>query len=444
MQPEPTARELRRALDEGRLTVRELVDTCLARIEADEPRIRAWAHLDPGYARAQADALDSAQRAGRPRGPLFGLPIGVKDIVDTADLPTEHGSPVFVGRRPSRDAWLVARLKAAGAVILGKTVTTEFATFHPGPTRNPHDPVRTPGGSSSGSAAAVALGMAPLAIGSQTNGSVIRPAAFCGVVGYKPSHGLIPRTGMLEQSPTLDHVGVFARELGDAALLAETLVGFDPDDPATRPQAAPRLCRAVEEGMLVRPRLALLWGPAAERTEPAMRAAMDEVRASLGEALVDVGLPPLFDGALAVHRTIWTAELAARFARLVADHEQLVSPRFRELVQEGERVSAVAYQRALAARERMRAELAAFMHEIDAILTPAAPGEAPLGLESTGDPSFCTAWTLVGAPALSLPVLSGPAGLPMGLQVVAEPGDDERLFRIAAWLLRALTEEVSP
>lgn len=444
MPPEPTAQELRAALLEGRIAVRELVETCLARIEADEPRIRAWAHLDRDYAIAQAEALDDARRRGRPHGPLFGLPVGVKDIVDTADLPTEHGSPIFLARRPSRDAWLVSRLRAAGAVILGKTVTTEFAAFTPGPTRNPHDPERTPGGSSSGSAAAVAAGMIPLAVGSQTNGSVIRPAAFCGVVGFKPTHGSIPRTGMLEQSPTLDHVGVFARDLADAALLAEVLVGFDHEDPATRPQAPPRLSRAAAEGLPVRPRLAIVLGPARDRAEPAMLEAMAELAEALGEVAIALELPPAFARALDVHRTIWTAELAFRFGRLVAERGELVSERFKELVREGERVDAVAYQRALGQRALLRRELAALFHEIDAFLTPAAPGEAPLGLAATGDPAFCTTWTLCGVPALTLPLLSGPSGLPMGLQLVADVGDDERLFRVAAWLRATLAEETAP
>jgi Asp-tRNA(Asn)/Glu-tRNA(Gln) amidotransferase A subunit family amidase len=282
--------------------------------------------------------------------------------------------------------------------------------------------------------------MVPLAIGSQTNGSVIRPAAFCGVIGYKPTHGLIPRTGMLEQSPTLDHVGVFARDLEGAALLAEALVGFDEDDPATRPQAPPRLRRAVEEGMPARPRLALVWGPAGERAEPAMRTALEEVRASLGDTVVELALPTAFADALEVHRTIWTAELAFRFRRLVAERGELVSARFAELVHEGERVDAVAYQRALARRELLARELSALFHEIDAFLTPAAPGEAPEGLGTTGDPAFCTLWTLCGTPALTLPVLAGPAGLPMGLQLVADRGDDERLFRVAGWLRAALAE----
>lgn len=437
---EPDARELRAALEAGRITVRELVESCLARIALDEPRIAAWAHLDPDLARARADALDGERRAGRPAGPLFGLPVGVKDIIDTSDLPTEHGSPIFAGRRPLEDAPLVTRLRAAGAVVLGKTVTTEFAAFTPGPTRNPHDPARTPGGSSSGSAAAVAAGHVPLAIGSQTNGSVIRPAAFCGVVGYKPSFGWIPRTGMLCQSPTLDHIGVFARTLGDAALLAEELVDVDARDPATRPRARPRLVRAALEGLPVRPRLAIVWGAPRELAEPAMREAMEELAQSLGEVAIAVELPESFAEAIAIHRTIWTAELAFRFGRLLAERGELVSERFAELVREGERVDAVAYQRALALRERLQAELSAIFHEIDAFLTPAAPGEAPLGLASTGDPSFCTLWTLCGTPALTLPLFEGPSGLPMGLQIVADRGDDERLFRVAAWLERTVAE----
>ena len=236
---EPTAVQLAADLAAGKVNALEVTEACLARIAADEPRVQALAHLDPDHARAQARALDERKRAGRPLGPLHGLPVAVKDIVDTADFPTENGSVLHAGRRPLHDAAIVGRLRAAGAVLLGKTVTTEFACFTPGKTRNPHDPARTPGGSSSGSAAAVAAGMAPLAIGSQTNGSVIRPASFCGVFGFKPTYGLIPRTGVLATSATLDHVGVFARSVEDVALLAEPLMGFDPGDPATRPLPPP-------------------------------------------------------------------------------------------------------------------------------------------------------------------------------------------------------------
>lgn len=436
---EPTARDLRAALEEGRISVRELVETCLARIEADEPRIRAWAHLDRDLALARADELDAERRRGRPQGPLFGLPVGVKDIFDTADLPTELGSPVFRGRRPVRDAWVVSRLRAAGAVVLGKTVTTELAAFGPGPTRNPHDPTRTPGGSSSGSAAAVAAGQVPLALGSQTNGSTIRPASFCGVVGFKPSLGLIPRPGMLEHSPTLDHAGVLARDLEDAALLVDALAGHDERDPATRPRAAPRLAAALAVPLRPKPRLALVWGPARDRAEPATLEAFGELRELLGEDCLELDLPETFADALAVHRRIWTADLAFRFAPLVERAGELLTPRFCELVREGLVLSAVDYQRALAARAVMLGDLERLFHEIDAFVTPAAPGEAPPG-EATGDPAFCSLWTLCGTPALTLPLLTGPSGLPMGVQLVAAAGDDARLLRVARWLEARVAE----
>jgi Asp-tRNA(Asn)/Glu-tRNA(Gln) amidotransferase A subunit family amidase len=276
--------------------------------------------------------------------------------------------------------------------------------------------------------------MVPLAVGSQTNGSVVRPAAFCGVVGFKPSFGLIPRTGMLSQSPTLDHVGVFARDLPGAALLAEALAGEDERDPATRPSAAPRLVASAGGPPPFTPRLALVWGPAGDRAAASTREALEEVRAVLGEPCVDLELPAIFADALAVHRTIWTAEIAYRFGPLLDRHGALVSPRFRELVLAGRTVGAVAYQEALATREAMQVALRELFHEIDAFLTPAAPGEAPEGLDATGDPAFCTLWTLCGTPALTLPALVGPAGLPLGLQLVADRGDDARLLAVAAWV----------
>ncbi|HET6468435.1 MAG TPA: amidase, partial [Geminicoccaceae bacterium] len=233
------AHQLLGLLLDGRLASEELTRACLARIEAREPEVQAWAFLDPAHALAQARERDAAKRAGRPLGPLHGLPVGVKDIFDTADMPTENGTVLLAGRRPTRDAAVVERLRAAGAVVMGKTVTTELAVYAPGKTRNPRHPEHTPGGSSSGSAAAVADHMVPLAIGSQTNGSVIRPAAFCGVLGFKPSAGLISRHGVLAQSPMLDHVGTFANHLADLALLTEPLIGFDARDQGTRPTARP-------------------------------------------------------------------------------------------------------------------------------------------------------------------------------------------------------------
>jgi Asp-tRNA(Asn)/Glu-tRNA(Gln) amidotransferase A subunit family amidase len=438
---EPGAGRIAADIAAGRVTAAEITDACLARIAADEARVQAWAHLDPEHARTQSRALDERKRAGQPLGPLHGLPIGVKDIVDTADFPTENGSVLCAGRRPLRDAAIVARLRVAGAVILGKTVTTEFACFAPGRTRNPHDPARTPGGSSSGSAAAVAAGMVPLAIGSQTNGSVIRPASFCGVHGFKPSYGLIPRTGVLATSATLDHVGVFARDIDSLALLAETLVGFDPGDAATRPLPPPPLRRVAAEPPPVTPRLAFVQGPTWEEAEPATREAFVELAELLGPALVTVELPAAFAEAVAVHRTIWTAELAFHLAAEHRHGRERLSDRLCELIEAGEATSAPDYQRALATRRGYQRALEELFQHVDAVVTPAAPGEAPLGLETTGSPAFCTLWSLTGTPAVSLPLLQGPNGLPLGCQLVGGLGDDARLLRTARWLVERISAD---
>ncbi len=423
-----------------------MTEACLARIAADEPRIQAFAHLDPEHARAQARALDERKRAGRALGPLHGVPVAVKDIVDTADFPTEQGSVIHAGRRPLHDAVIVARLRAAGAVVLGKTVTTEFACFTPGKTRNPHDLERTPGGSSSGSAAAVAAGMAPLAIGSQTNGSVIRPASFCGVVGFKPSYGLIPRTGVLTTSATLDHVGVFARSVEDAAFLADALAGFDDGDPATRPVPPPALRHVALTAPPVTPRLAFVRGPTWGEAEAATSEAFAELADSLGASLVEVALPEPFGAAVAVHRTIWTCELAFHLAPEYERGRAQLSDRLCQLIEAGLATPAPEYQKALATRRSYQAGLDALFHEFDAIVTPAAPGEAPVGLGATGSPAFCTLWSLAGTPAVSLPILQGPAGLPLGVQLVGAMGDDARLLRTARWLvshIAAATEVAS-
>ena len=335
----------------------EVTEACLARSALDEPRIHAFAHLDPEHARAQARALDERKRAGRPLGPLHGVPVAVKDIVDTTDFPTEHGSVIHAGRRPLRDAAIVTGLRAAGAILPGKTVTTEFACFTPGATRNPHDLERTPGGSSSGSAAAVAAGMVPLAIGSQTNGSVIRPASFCGVVGFKPSYGLIPRTGVLATSATLDHVGVFARSVEDAAFLADSVAGWDEGDPATRADPPPALLRTALAAPPVVPRLAFVRGPTWEEAEPATRDAFAELAALLGTRLVEVALPEPFAEAVAVHRTIWTSELAFHLAPEYERGREQLSDRLCQLIEAGRTTPAPDYQRALATRRRFQAAL---------------------------------------------------------------------------------------
>jgi Asp-tRNA(Asn)/Glu-tRNA(Gln) amidotransferase A subunit family amidase len=288
----------------------------------------------------------------------------------------------------------------------------------------------------------VAAGMAPLAVGSQTNGSVIRPASFCGVFGFKPSHGLIPRTGVLATSATLDHVGVFARSVEDLALAAEALAGFEAGDPATRPDPPPALRRVAASTPPVAPRLALVRGPTWDEAEPATRAAFAELAEVLGARLAEVALPEQFAAAVAVHRTIWTSELAHHLAPEYGRGRERLSGRLRELIEAGLATPAPDYLRALASRRGLREALAGVFGEFDAIVTPAAPGEAPRGLDATGSPAFCTLWSLTGAPAVSLPLLKGPAGLPMGVQLVGAPGDDARLLRTARWLTGTVTEAV--
>ena len=429
-----SASDAARAIADGAITSEQLVDACLERVREREPQVQAWAHLDPEHARAQARARDEERRAGRPTGPLHGVPVGIKDIIDTEDLPTEDGTPLHAGRTPDRDATVVSMLRQAGAVILGKTVTTECAFYHPGKTRNPHNPEHTPGGSSSGSAAAVADGMVPLALGSQTNGSTIRPAAFCGVYGFKPTHGLIPRGGILRLSRALDQVGLFARSLEDIALLAEQLAGYDERDPDTRPRARLPFVATLGEEPPLPPRLAFAKGPAWDRIEKETEEAFAELCESLGEAVHTVDLPLPAD-VLAWHQTLMAAEMAANLDMEWERGRDKLSEPLRALLERGRNVSALDYQRALARIPLLNGELRPLFDRVDAIITPAAPGTAPKGLGSTGDPSFCSLWTLCGMPAISLPLMQGENGLPLGVQLVGQRGSDARLLRTANWLV---------
>jgi Asp-tRNA(Asn)/Glu-tRNA(Gln) amidotransferase A subunit family amidase len=423
---------------EGRITSVELVGACLAHIDECEEKVQAWAFLDRDHALGQAEAADQHRMQGRALGPLHGVPLGVKDIFDTGDMPTELGSPLWAGRTPRRDAAVVARLRSAGAVILGKTVTTEYAYFHPGKTRNPHDHRRTPGGSSSGSAAAVAAGMVPGAIGSQTNGSVIRPAAFCGVVGFKPTHGLIPRSGALLLSRTLDHVGVFARTVEDVALLASTIAGFDEEDPDTRPIAPPAFVAVAASEPPLPPRLAFVRSPAWEHADTVTRAAFGELTETFGGAIEEVDIGSRFERAIDMHRTVMEVEMAHNLRRDYEKGGGQLSPRLRQQIERGRTRSAVDYLAAVTAVTPLNQALDAVFDEFDAIVTPAAPGEAPIGLESTGNPIFCTLWTYLGTPALTLPLMQSERGLPLGVQLVGRRGNDARLLRTARWLVASL------
>mgnify|MGYP001616969181 CR=1 FL=1 len=435
-----SATDAARAIRDGALSAEQLVEACLARIREAEPNVQAWQYLDPAHALAQARALDEKRGRGEAIGPLHGVPVGVKDIIDTGDMPTEDGTVLHAGRTPARDATVVAMLRAAGAVILGKTVTTECAYFHPGKTRNPHDPEHTPGGSSSGSAAAVAAGMVPLALGSQTNGSVIRPAAFCGVVGFKPTHGLIPRTGILKLSTTLDHVGVFARSVEDAALAAELLVGCDEGDPDTRPRARPPFCEGAAQEPPLPPLLAFVKGPVWDRAEEETAHAFAELAAELGDRVVEVELPETAQRALDWHGCIMAAEMAANLDREWELGRDRLSERLRAHLTRGREVSALDYQKARARIPLLIEGFAEIFERFDAIVTPSAPGTAPKGLGATGDPSFCTLWTLLGTPAISLPLMRGGSGLPMGVQLVGPRHGDARLLRTARWLARQMAQ----
>ncbi len=434
-----TAAETARLIADGALSSEEHVRACLARIEQTEPTVQAWAHLDPDSALEQARDADQRRMRGAPGGPLHGVAVGVKDIIDVRGLPTEDGTVLHAGRLPRHDATVVSRLRAAGAVILGKTVTTELASYAPGRTRNPHDAEHTPGGSSSGSAAAVAAGQVPVALGSQTNGSIIRPASFCGVYGFKPSFGMVPRGGVLRLSRALDHLGVLARSLADLALVTECIAGYDDDDPDTQPpRARPPLSAVLAQEPPMPPRLALVRTPFWQRLDADARGAFDELAESLGGHAEPVDLPDSAARAIDWHRTIFEADLAASFELEYERGADKLSASLRGQIERGRQVTAVDYQKALARREIVNEGFEELFAGFDAIVTPATLGTAPKGLAATGEPLLATLWTYCGLPATSLPLAHGENGLPLGIQLVGARGDDARLLRTARWLCAAL------
>jgi Asp-tRNA(Asn)/Glu-tRNA(Gln) amidotransferase A subunit family amidase len=426
MTPQPnttggTACDLRDRIAGGNLKVAEVAKAYAERIQSTDETVRAFAWFDVDHVMRQAAALDAYRGTGRPLGPLHGVPVALEDIIDTAGIPTENGTVLDAGRRPTRDAAVVDRLKAAGALILGKTVTAELAFL-------------SPGGSSSGSAAAVAAGMTPLAVGAQTGGSVIRPASYCGVVGYKPTFGAISRRGILAQAPSLDTVGVFASTVEDAALLAEVLFGHDAQDRATTPEPHPRLLQTARSAVPVPPMFAFVRTPWWDRADPDMQAAMQELASTLGGQCFEASLPSLFAGAPRIREQINFAEMAKCYFGYTSRGREQLSPRLQEAVSAGEALPARDYIAALDWPAVLNAALDEVFQRCDAILTPAAPGAASAGLESTGDPIFNGLWTLCGTPTVTLPLFEAADGLPMGAQLVGRRGDDGRLLRTARWL----------
>ena len=426
--------ETLRAYREGRATVQDYVASCSARIAQLEPTVQAWEWFD-----AQRAMADAEERAGGILAdlPLYGIPVGVKDIINTRGIPTRMGSRIFHGNVPSLSAWVVRRLEALGGLVMGKTVTTEFAYRTPGKTHNPWNPAHTPGGSSSGSAAAVAAGFVPVAIGTQTLGSVIRPAAFCGVVGYKPSHGAISRTGVHPFAPTLDTIGVFARSVADAAWFGACLMGPDARDESTLTSGPVHLLRVPLEPIAQPPRIAVVRTPKWSLATEAQRGHFDEVAtrlASAGAVLKEVNLPHLFDDAWDNVMVILCRDAVKSFASIESRHRISLSPPLIEVLDRGHRITPEQYTRARDKRENYRRWLDTLLERHDAILTIPATGEAPQGLASTGDATFNSLWTQAGLPAITVPTGRGPRGLPLGTQVVGRYRNDERALQVAAWV----------
>ncbi|HSE05091.1 MAG TPA: amidase [Methylomirabilota bacterium] len=413
---------------DGALSSLDLLESCLARIAATDLEIQAWVHVDEAGARAAARERDAEVRAGRRRGPLHGVPVGIKDIFHVAGMTTTCGAaPAFHTVAPE-DAVAVARLRAAGAIILGKTHTTEFAYFEPGPTRNPWNSVHTPGGSSSGSAAAVAARMAPLALGTQTVGSVLRPAAYCGVVGFKGTHGLIPTEGVVPLAWSLDHVGLFARAVADVALAVGPLAGR-PFAGTPRP---PRLALAPE-----------LVDRATPETAAQVRATAERL-ARAGALVEEVKLPASFADVHAAGRAVLQVEAATYHENLYRAHAAAYRPRTRELIAGGLARPAVAHVRAQRARLAFREEVMPLLAAHDALLSPTAPAPAPEGIGATGDPWFCAPWSFAGVPACSLPTGVSPLGLPHAVQLVAAADRDADLLAVAAWCERVVDFTLTP
>jgi amidase len=423
-----SAAALARKTARGEVTAEAIVRDCLARIAEREPVVRAWSYLDRERALAEARARDKSAA----RGPLHGVPIAVKDVLDTCDMPTEMGSPIYAGHRPKADAAAVALARAAGAVILGKTVTAEFAGVFPGPTANPHDPGHTPGGSSSGSAAAVADFMVPVAFGTQTGGSVLRPASFCGVIGYKPTYNAINRAGLKFAAESLDTIGLIARDLDDIELVSAVLVGRAPER-APVPEFPLRvgLCRTP------------LWRTA----QPETVEAVEDAAARLAQAGAQVGecaLPKPFDALGDVRVAINDYERAHAMAWEWEHHRDRISERLAKAVAHGFAMPHDEYVAALKTIEHCRAELASVFRDFDVLLAPCVAGEAPKGLDYTGDTRFQAFWTMLHVPTMSLPTHAGPNGLPVGIQIVAPAHADLTLFGAARWILERLGTWTQP
>lgn len=437
-----TIRQSAQLIKDGTLASEQLVTECLNQIDTTDENIGAWAHLDREHALNQARNLDEIRRKGQPLGDLHGIPIGIKDIFDTADSPTELGSTIHAGRRPEADSAVVEKLREAGAVVLGKTVTTEFAYMHPAETRNPHNPAYSPGGSSSGSAAAVAAGHVPLSIGSQTNGSTIRPASYCGIYGFKPTRGIISRRGVLQTSATLDQVGVFGLDPGDLALLCDVLGGYDATDSMSYLAPRPRVLDGYLSEVPIEPNFAWIDIPYSDRFSNAILSGSEELAQVLGSQFERIPAPQTFSALPECHKIIHDYEIYRCLEREREDHWGQLSETMQRALKAAAKRTDAQYEDALSVLEGADTWFQQFFYDYDAIITPSATGEPPKMGNGTGDPICSTIWTLCGLPCVSLPLLTGDNGLPIGIQLVAGVNEDDRLLRTTRWLLDRLRSSI--
>ena len=431
-----SALELSNLLLKGDIKAEDLAKSYLKRIEKFDNDVKAWAFFDPNFILKKASECDNLKIIGRPLGPLHGLPIAIKDIFGTDEMPTECGTVLRKKKYSKGDSTVVSLLKSSGAYVMGKTVTTEFAYFDPGKTTNPHDYGRTPGGSSSGSAAAVASFMTPVALGSQTNGSIIRPASYCGVIGYKPSYGLISRNGVLRQSFLLDHVGIFSRTVDDLAFISQEIIKRDTEDRSTVPFASGNFLNIAKEDPPFDPRFIFFKTDMWKNLDKETIKNFEKFVKEQGSNVEIHDTPSYFKDIMKYHKIIHETDMAYAFSDYYKNYKNKLGKELVKAIERGQNYKSRDYVEAVENRDYFYKIFSEVFNDYHAILTPAASGVAPKGLKSTGSPEFSTIWTFLGMPSISLPLLSGSNNLPLGVQLVGEKFDDARLMRTANWIMK--------
>jgi Asp-tRNA(Asn)/Glu-tRNA(Gln) amidotransferase A subunit family amidase len=429
-----SANELTSKLREGEISSVEVCSHYIERIGKFEKDVKAWSHFNKKLLLEKAAEADEHRISGKPLGLLHGLPVAVKDIIGTLDMPTECGTTIRKKMTASQDSEVVNLLKVAGAIIMGKTETTELAYFHPGKTTNPHDYKRTPGGSSSGSAAAVAAHMAPLSIGSQTNGSTIRPASYCGVVGYKPSYGLISRYGILKQSDKLDQVGLFGKSVEDVALLAKVLIKKDLFDPSTIHYSTEDMIDVCRKGPLFDPKFIFYKTKNWKNLDKESQESFEIFIKTFKKNIEVFDTPSYFDDIPKYHKIIHETDMANNFQLYYKKYKKKLSKEMVSAIERGFKNSATEYAEAIDFMKRSYDSYKEVFEDYHGVLTPASSGVAPKGLGNTGSPEFSTVWTYLGLPSISLPLLTGKNDLPLGIQLIGDKHDDLRFLGVASWI----------